>query len=183
MKTRIKNSLSLILTLLLFNFSASAQWGGEEVFDMVDDTKNYTTLELASMDPNLSTFVNMVKLSGLAPSMLMTDDHTVFIPTNDAFRDITIEKFMELTNPKNQTQLVEFIKYHTMPNKNMKYAFKDSQVMTGPSPDEISVSKDVYDNVFIGGAKIIRSDIEASNGVIHIVNDVIVPNRSIFSVD
>jgi uncharacterized surface protein with fasciclin (FAS1) repeats len=65
----------------------------------------------------------------------------------------------------------------------MQSAFKNSQVITSPSPDEISVSKDSYDNVFIGGAKIIRSNIEASNGVIHIVNDVIVPNRSIFFVD
>lgn len=183
MKRRIQNTLVLAVTLLLFTFSAKAQWSGNEVFSMVDDTKNYTTLELASMDPNLSTFVNMVKLSGLAPSMLLTDAHTVFIPTNDAFRDISIERFAELTNPKNQTKLIEFIKYHVMPTKHMKFDFKDSQVITDASPNEITVSKDIYDNVFIGGAKIIRPDIEASNGVIHIVNDVITPNRDLFFVD
>lgn len=183
MKKRIQNLFALGLTLLMFNFTATAQWGGQKVFENVDNTKNYTTLALASMDPNLSTFVNLVKLSGLAPSMFMTDAHTVFIPTNDAFRDMTIESFSELTNPKNPTKLIEFVKYHIMPSKHMKFDFKDSQVMTGPSPDEISVSKDVYDNVYIGGAKIIRSDIEASNGVIHIVNDIITPNRSIFMVD
>ena len=70
-----------------------------------------------------------------------------------------------------------------MPKKNTTSAFEDSQVMTGPSPDEITVTKDSYENVFIGGAKIIRPNIEASNGVIHIVNDVITPNRELFFVD
>lgn len=183
MKTRIKNLVAMALTFLVFSFTTSAQWDGDKVFKTVSDTKNYTTLELASMDKNLSTFVNLVRLSGLAPSMLLTDEHTVFIPTNDAFRDISIARFSELADPKNKSQLITFIQYHFMPNKHMQFAFKDSQVITSPSPDEISVSKDSYDNVFIGGAKIIRSDIEASNGVIHIVNDVIVPNRSIFFVD
>lgn len=183
MKKKIQSLFALSLTLLMFNFTANAQWGGQKVFENVDNTKNYTTLELASMDPNLSTFVNMVNLSGLATSMMMTDAHTVFIPTNDAFRDLSIERYSELTNPKNQTKLIDFVKFHFMPAKNMKLAFKDSQVMTGSSPDEITVSKDGYDNVFIGGAKIIRSDIEASNGVIHIVNDIITPNRSMFMVD
>ncbi|MDT7829771.1 fasciclin domain-containing protein [Pricia sp. S334] len=183
MKKRIQNLVTLSLTLLFFNFATNAQWSGQKVFENIDDTKNYTTLELASMDPNLSTFVNLVNLSGLTPSMLMTDEHTVFIPTNDAFRDISIERFSELTNPGNKTELMEFVKYHIMPTKNMKVDFKDDQVMTGPSPDEITVTRDTYDNVFIGGAKIIRSDIEASNGIIHIVNDIIVPNRSIFMID
>ncbi|OBX26401.1 putative surface protein with fasciclin (FAS1) repeats [Gelidibacter algens] len=183
MKTKLRNFFALGLILFVFNFTANAQWAGNKVFEKVDNTKNYTTLDLASMDPNLSTFVNLVTLSGLAPSMIMTDDHTVFIPTNDAFRDISIERFSELTDPKNRTKLVEFVQYHITPKKHMKFDFKDSQVMTGSSPDEISVSRDTYDNVFIGGAKIIRSDIEASNGIIHIVNDIIVPNRSIFFVD
>lgn len=183
MKTRIQKFSALGLTLLFFSFTANAQWGGNEVFENVDDPSNYTTIELASMDPNLSTFVNLVKQSGLAASMSTTGAHTVFIPTNAAFDDISIERYQELTNPKNQTKLMEFVKYHIMPTKNMKIDFEDDQVMTGSSPDEITVSKDIYDNVFIGGAKIIRSDIEASNGVIHIVNDIIVPNRSIFMVD
>ncbi|QLG46529.1 fasciclin domain-containing protein [Costertonia aggregata] len=183
MKTTVRNTLAMVFTLLLVNMTASAQWAGSEVFSSVNNTKDYTTLELASMDPNLSTFVNMVKLSGLAPSMLLTDAHTVFIPTNDAFRDLSIEKFAELTDPKNQAKLAEFVKYHFLPSKQMDYEFKDSQVITDPSPNEISVSKDTYDNVFIGGAKIIRPNIEASNGVIHIVNDIITPNRDLFFVD
>ena len=183
MKKRIQNIVLLALTSLFVQTTSIAQWAGEKVFEKVDNTKNYTTLELASMDPNLSTFVNMVTLSGLASSMSMTDAHTVFIPTNDAFRDISIERFSELTNPKNQTKLIEFIKYHTMPSKQMSYAFKDSQVMTESSPNEISVTIDDSDNIYIAGAKVIRPDINASNGVIHIVNDIIVPDRSLFFID
>jgi|GEM_PF-854042 len=183
MKKSIQNVLATGLTLLLFNVTAMAQWDGNKVFNEVDNTENYTTLELAAMDKNLSTFVNMVKLSGLAPSMLMTDEHTVFIPTNDAFMDISIENYAELTNPKNQAELMKFVRYHILPKEHKKWEFEDSQVIDFDSPDEISVSKDMYDNVYIGGAKIIRSDIAASNGIIHIVNDIITPNRSVFMVD
>ncbi|MFS4418219.1 fasciclin domain-containing protein [Maribacter sp. 2307ULW6-5] len=183
MKKLITNLFATVLAMFLFSNTATAQWDGNDPFSMVDNTKMYTTLELASMDKNLSTFVNMVTLSGLAPSMLMTDDHTLFIPTNDAFKDMSIERYMELTDPKNQSELITFVKYHALPNKYMKREFKDDQVITDPSPDEITVSKDVFDNVYVGGAKIVEPNIEGSNGVIHIVNALVTPNKDYMLID
>lgn len=170
---------ALAAALFFFNFTASAQSYNDGILSKVESPKNYTTFQLITMDKDLSTFANMVLLSGLAKSMQLTDGHTLFVPTNQAFNDMTIERFTHLTNPKNSTDLTAFVKHHVMPTKQMKSAFEDSQVITTPDENEITVEEDTYDNVFISGSKIITSDIEASNGVIHIVNGVIDPSADV----
>ncbi|WP_373516209.1 fasciclin domain-containing protein [Pricia sp.] len=179
MKMRITQFFTLAAALIFFNFSASAQSSNDAILSKVESPKKYTTFQLISMDKELSTFANLVILSGLAQSMQMTDGHTLFVPTNDAFNDMTIERFTELTDPKNSTELVAFVKHHVMPTKQMMVAFDDGQVITTPDENEIAVDQDSYDNVFISGSKIIKSDIAASNGVIHIVNGVIDPSSDI----
>ncbi|GAL67888.1 fasciclin domain-containing protein [Jejuia pallidilutea] len=172
---------SILLTaMLLFAFQLSAQWSSNEVLNNIEAPQNYTTLELAQMDRNLSTFTNLVFLSGLAPSMLMTDDHTLLIPTNEAFKEMSVDDFLHLTNPKNRADLVRFVTYHFLPNKVMKLNFEDSQVIDTQGDEEITVSVDEpFGITYIGSGKIIKSDIEAKNGVIHVVNSVIKPTEDV----
>lgn len=179
MKMKTTQFFAMAAALIFFSFTATAQSYNDGILSKVESPKNYTTFQLISMDKDLSSFANMVLLSGLAQSMKMTDGHTLFVPTNQAFNDMTIERFTHLTNPKNSTDLIAFVKHHVMPTKQMKFAFEDGQVITTPDEKEITVDQDSYDNVFISGSKIIKSDIEASNGVIHIVNGVIDPNSDI----
>lgn len=164
--------------LLCFNVTIFAQSGAKEMFGSIDNTEQYQTFELAHMSPDISTFINLVALSGLESSLLMLDEHTAFIPTNDAFREMDISEFAYLTNPKNKADLIKFVKYHFLPNKVMKYEFKDSQVIDADGLNDISVAVDEpYDTVYIGGGRIIKEDIETKNGVIHIVDRAIVPSE------
>lgn len=179
MKMGITQFFALAITLVFFNFTASAQSPNDAILNNVESPKDYTTFQLISMDKDLSTFANLVVLSGLSESMKMTEGHTLLVPTNDAFNDLSIERFTELTNPKNKTELMAFVRHHVMPTEQMLSAFEDDQVITTPDEKQITVSEDGYDNVFISGSKIIKSDIEASNGVIHIVNGVIDPSVDI----
>ena len=174
MKTKIYN---LLFVVIIFSTSSlSAQWRSDEVLSDIQNPKSYSTIELAQMDRNLSTFTNLVFLSGLAPSMLMTDDHTVFIPTNEAFKQMQIENFMHLTNPENRADLITFLKYHFLPNRAVLSKFNNSQIIMAQDGKEINVSYDQpIGMAYIGGARIIKSDIEAKNGVIHIVDSVITP--------
>lgn len=170
----------LLSAMLLFTFQLSAQWSSDEVLNDIKEPQKYSTLALAQMDRNLSTFTNLVYLSGLAPSMLMTDDHTVFIPTNEAFKEMSVEDFLHLTNPENRADLMRFVKYHFLPNKVMKYGFKDSQIIDTQGEEQITVSVDQpYGIIYIGSGKIIKSDVEAKNGVIHVVNSVIRPTKDV----
>ena len=175
MKKRTQQVLVLGMSLLLFNFTAMAQ-GSNEVLNKIENSENYDTFELAHMDKDISTFINLVALSGLESSLLMLDAHTAFIPTNDAFKQMNVDEYLHLTNPKNKSDLARFVKYHFLPEKVMKDEFKDTQVIDAEGWDDIFVTVDEpYQTVYIGGARIIKDDIETENGVIHIVDRVITP--------
>lgn len=172
------------LTALLFTFCmvVFAQENPSTIFQNVDDTEQYDVLALAKEDPNLSTFVELVELSGLGASVNMADEYTVFIPTNTAFEQLSKEKYEKLTDPSNKTELIEVLKRHILPNKIYSSDLEDSQVIStgnSDSNEEITVSKDGMGSTpFIGGAEVVKADVEASNGIIHIVNAVIQPTSS-----
>jgi uncharacterized surface protein with fasciclin (FAS1) repeats len=172
--------LATCLGILLLSLSVSAQSANDQILAGVQSPGDYETIELAQMDPNLSTFMNLVALSDFGASWKLTDqEHTVFIPTNQAFDELSVEKYLHLTNPKNKADLVRFVKYHFLPNNVTKSGFEDSQVIsTQSAEEEITVSADsTFDTVYVGGARIIKS-MEASNGVVHIVNGIVNPNEN-----
>lgn len=176
MRIKTQSTFTLLIAMLFTGFFAYAQSSNDEILNNVKNAGDYTTFELVSMDKDLSTFANLVAMSGLAVSMQLAEGHTLFVPTNAAFDEMTIERYTSLTDPKNKSNLIKFVKNHVMPTKHSKFDFKDDQVITTPDNNEISVSKGISDDVFISGSRIIKSDIEASNGMLHIVNGVIDPS-------
>ncbi len=142
MKKRVTKTLAFTICLLFLGLTVTAQSSNEDILASVENPENYETIELAQMDKNLSTFMNMVALSDFGVSWKLTDvEHTVLIPTNDAFNEMTIDEYLYLTNPKNKVDLVRFVKYHFIPSKVMSYDLKNSQVITTESPnEEITVS-------------------------------------------
>lgn len=168
---KIKTKLSLLsLIILIFSVPLTAQ--EDEILGHIENTESYKTFELAHMDKNLTTFMNLFALSGLETSLLFTEDHTLLIPVNDSFKDMTIREFTELTDPKNKMKLIAFIKDHNIPTKVMKHELGESNIISRYANDKIAISRD--DNeVEIGGAKIIVADIEASNGIIHILDNTV----------
>ena len=169
---KLKNQSFAILFLFL-GFSVNAQ-NGENILGFVDDTEQFKTVELAHMDRELSTFVNLVHLSGLATSLEFTEEHTVFIPTNEAFGKMSIERFAELTNPQNRDKLMDFVRNHVVSAKVMTEEFEEMQVIDSAGDKEIAVSVGANGGpIFIGGAEIIKGNISGSNGVIHIVDNIV----------
>jgi len=175
MKKRAQNLLFAGMLFFLCAFTAQAQ-SNKEILSDIENTENYSTWTLAHMDRDISTFINLVALSGLEPSLLMVDEHTAFIPTNEAFKEMEVKEYLHLTDPKNKSDLVKFVKYHFLPNKVMRYDLRESQIIDTPGIEDIAVTVDSpYEAVYVGGARIIKDDIETSNGVIHIVDRVIMP--------
>lgn len=175
---KLKNQSFAVLFLFL-GFSVNAQ-NGENILEFVENTEQYKTVELAHMDRQLSIFVNLVHLSGLATSLEFTEEHTVFIPTNEAFGEMSIERFAELTNPENRDELMDFVRNHVISEKVMTEEFEEMQVIDSASDEEIAVSVGANGTeVFVGGAEIIKGNIEASNGIIHIVDNVVEANADI----
>ena len=173
MKTNMIKNLALGLSFLLISAIGFSQENMGEPLKGVDDTEAYKTIDLIYMDKDLSIFANLLTLSGLDTSLEMTDrEHTLFIPTNEAFEEMSIEKFAELTNPENRAMLVDFVNRHFTGMKIDSNQLTESKILDLEGNNRIEISE-VGNTVYIGGATVVASDIETANGVVHVVNDVI----------
>lgn len=150
-----------------------------EMFEGVE-TEQYDVLSLIRMEPNLSTFVELLEMSGLEASLQveMVEPVTIFAPSNQAFNEMDQGEYQRLTDPTNRTELVEFIQYHILPRKVYETQFNTTQVIETNGENNIPVDTRMNGEViFVGGAEIMKSDIEASNGVIHVVDGVVRPTE------
>lgn len=180
MRTKNKSTFFLFLFAFMFSVGVSAQTDPQEILDNVENPEDYVTIELIKMDPNLSIFVDLVEKSGMDVSMKIADEHTLLVPTNEAFGEMSAEKLTELMNPQNQAELVEFINYHVLPTEVELYQFEMNDIIDTQGEEEITVeSRANGELIYIGGAEIIKPDIQAANGIIHIVDRWIEPNAEV----
>jgi uncharacterized surface protein with fasciclin (FAS1) repeats len=143
----------------------------EGLFADVKNTGDHDVLSLLKQDENFSAFVEMIEHSGLdlEKSIGHIGPITVFAPTNEA-----------LEGWKDEDDLAEIqrkVKAHILPEKRFVSEFQDNQVIETADGLEIPVGTvgdhtevGQPDQVIIGGARIVKSDVEASNGIIHVVN-------------
>ena len=131
-------------------------------------------VETAVSAGNFTTLVAAVKAAGLVETLKGDGPFTVFAPTDEAFEklpDGTVEMLLE---PENKEKLVSVLTYHVVPGKIMSsdIAGKTTMVETVEG-SELSV--DATDGVKVDEANVISADIEASNGVIHAIDSVVMP--------
>lgn len=151
----------------------------QDMFDDVENTEQYDVMTLARMDENLSTFVQLVEQAGLEQSFDFVEPITLFAPTNEAFQSMSKERYEYLRDPENRDELISVLQAHVIPSEVPSIAFSDNQQIVDSEGNEIPVDTEMQGNaVFVGGAEIVRSDIEASNGIIHVVNGVIDPTQT-----
>ncbi|MEO1003188.1 MAG: fasciclin domain-containing protein [Cyanobacteria bacterium J06638_7] len=130
-------------------------------------------VETAAADPRFSTLVAAVQAAGLQDGLASTDNITVFAPTNDAFAALPAGTVENLLLPENREQLSAILTYHVVPSKVMAADVSSGDV---PTLNGAELTIDVADGtVTVGGAEVIATDVKASNGVIHLVNRVILP--------
>ena len=135
-----------------------------------------TIVEIAADNPDFSTLVAAVKAAGLAETLSGDGPFTVFAPTNAAFEKLPKGTVESLLKPENKEKLAGILKYHVVAGKVMaadaiKLDGKSAKTVQGASAP-ILVKGGV---VYIGDAKIVKTDIVGSNGVIHVIDTVILP--------
>ncbi|MBR9846199.1 MAG: fasciclin domain-containing protein [Algicola sp.] len=172
MKTQLFKHLTISLALF-FSVVSFGQSKMQKTLGAIDNTDQYKTIELVFMDKDLSIFANLITLSGLDTSLAFTDsEHTLFVPTNDAFTNMSIEEFAELTDPKNRSKLVTFVKNHFYSKKFNSYNLKNNDIIDLNDDKKIKLYSDA-NTIGIGGATVSESDIETANGIIHILDETI----------
>lgn len=122
-----------------------------------------------------NTLVAAVQAAGLVDTLKGDGPFTVFAPTDEAFAKLPDGTVEDLLKPENKDKLVAILTYHVVPGKIMSadIAGKTAMVETVEG-DKLSV--DATNGVKVDDAKVITADIEASNGVIHVIDSVVVPN-------
>ncbi|NDK55078.1 fasciclin domain-containing protein [Pontibacter fetidus] len=148
-----------------------------DMFDNVKETENYSVLDLARQSPNLSSFVQLVEAAGLADDFKAGQKYTLFAPTNEAFSNLKKADLEMLLMPENKNKLAEILMVHILPNEVASSSFNESQRITLDNNRYIPISTLTGNKFAVGGANVIVPDVEASNGVIHVVDNVIIPSN------
>lgn len=133
--------------------------------------KNITQLVLAN--DNLSFLASALESADLVKTLSQQGTFTVFAPTNDAFEALPGDMLTNLLKPENKEVLGSLLGYHVIGSKLMASDLrKDQKVITTQGE---SITVDPEDGLKINGAVVTGPDIKASNGVLHLVNKVILP--------
>jgi uncharacterized surface protein with fasciclin (FAS1) repeats len=132
-------------------------------------------LDTAVSAGQFNTLVTAVKAAGLVDTLKGDGPFTVFAPTDEAFAKLPAGTVEDLLKPENKDQLVAILTYHVVPGKIMSadIAGKTAMVETVQGG---KLSVDATDGVTVDKAKVISADIETSNGVIHVIDTVVLPN-------
>jgi len=139
-------------------------------------TAEKTIVETAVEAEGFNTLVAAVKAAGLVEVLSSDGPFTVFAPTDKAFAALPKGTLETLLKPENKGKLVSILKYHVVPGKVMaeQVVGLDSAKTAQGSEVSISVKEG---SVMIDKAKVVKADIECSNGVIHVINKVILPKE------
>lgn len=138
----------------------------------VDDPESIA--DLVSDTDDLSTLAAAVDAADLSDALGGDDPLTVFAPNNEAFDALTVDALLE---EDNADLLAEVLQYHVVSGAALSGDLSDGQTIETLQGDELRVSID-DGTVRINGATVTQADIEAENGVVHVIDGVLLENRT-----
>ena len=131
-------------------------------------------VDIAAGNESFSTLVAAIQAAGLVETLKSDGPFTVFAPTNEAFAKLPAGTVEELLLPENKEKLVAILTYHVVPGKVMAADVAGLTSATTVQGEDIMIA--ITDGtVMINDAAVTTADIEASNGVIHVIDTVILP--------
>ena len=131
-----------------------------------------TVVGVAAANPDFSTLVAAVKAAGLVDTLNGAGPFTVFAPTNAAFAALPAGVLDKLLLPANKATLTKILTYHVLPAKVMA---ADVKAGTVPTVEGSALTITTDGGVKVGTATVTATDVAASNGVIHVIDKVLVP--------
>lgn len=145
---------------------------------------NRTIVDLAVADRDLSTLVTALKAADLVATLSGAGPFTVLAPTNRAFEKLPRGVLEHLLRPENKKELAEVLTYHVAAGAvQAKQLHKYERIATVEGAN-VTVVETAPDVVFEGGergnyARVEKADVEASNGVVHVIDEVLLPPRGL----
>lgn len=184
----ITRGLSMLLFAAMLVVGLSACGGGEATDDSEnsDDMANeddapamtedsLTIVDIAADDARFTTLVTALDSTDLVSSLSGDGPFTVFAPTNEAFEALPDGALEDLIGAEDKSQLESILLYHVVEGSTMSGDLADGEQMV-PTLQGDDLTIEVSDEgVMVGDAQVVEADIEAANGVIHVVDGVLMP--------
>ena len=156
-----KSAFAVAAATSLLTTAAFADGYSKDIVDTAVDAGSFTTLVAA------------VQAAGLVDTLKGDGPFTVFAPTDAAFAALPNGAVETLLLEENKDQLIAILTYHVVPGKVMSTDLTDD--MTAKTVQGGDLTIDLDDGVKVNEATVTTADVETSNGVIHIVDTVIIP--------
>ena len=138
-------------------------------------TTGQTITQIAASDPNFSTLVSLLQKANLTDTLNRTTNYTVFAPTNAAFEKVPSSTLADLAN--NTTALKRVLLYHVVPGTLLSKDIKGNGTLTTANGLPLTYSVNGT-TVKVDNATVTKADINATNGVIHVVDSVMIPSAN-----
>jgi uncharacterized surface protein with fasciclin (FAS1) repeats len=160
----LKTIALLIITFLAFNASAGGSYAKKQ--DIVD-----TAVAAGSF----STLVAAVKAAGLVDTLKGEGPFTVFAPTDEAFAKLPAGTLEMLLKPENKAKLAAILTYHVVSGKVKAKDVVKLSSATSVEGSKVGIMIKDGGVVLNGSSNVVKTDIMTSNGVIHVIDTVILP--------
>lgn len=137
-------------------------------------------VETAKAAGSFNTLLAAATAAGLADALATTQNITVFAPTDEAFAKLPAGTVDNLLKPENKDQLAAILSYHVLPRK-----LASNQMLAGPfhvrtlkaTPDRTLAITKGAGGVTVDNASVVKADIMADNGIIHVIDTVMLPSK------
>lgn len=145
----------------------------EESEEMAEEPAGVgTVVDVAASTDGFGTLVTAVTEAGLVDTLNGEGPFTVFAPTDEAFAALPPGVLDALLLPENQETLAKILTYHVVPGQVLAADIADGDVATVEGQ---TIALSTADGVTVNGATVIQADVVADNGVIHVIDSVILP--------
>jgi uncharacterized surface protein with fasciclin (FAS1) repeats len=160
----LRNTIAAIAaTTALTGAAFAMSHGGKNIVEVAQEAGSFSTLLAAA------------EAAGLVETLTGEGPFTVFAPTDEAFAALPEGTVETLLMPENQEQLANILLYHVVPGKVMSGDLSDD-MEADTALEGQSLTIDLDNGVMVEQATVVTADIEASNGVIHVIDSVILPD-------
>jgi len=164
-KFSVKSLLSAIAALAVVFTVGTSQ---------VSASSSATIVDTAVKAGNFQTLVTALKAAGLVDTLSGKGPFTVFAPTDEAFSKLQAGTVEMLLKPENKDKLASILTYHVVPGKIMSSDIAGKQ-LNAKTVQGGEIKVDAMKGVMINDATVINADIATGNGVIHVIDKVILP--------
>lgn len=158
------------LTLVALTLMAMACSSTDRSMSM----SNKDVVETAMSAGMFNTLASALRAADLVDTLKGPGPYTVFAPTDEAFAKIPASTLQMLMRPENKNKLRSILMYHVVPGRTDSKAVMGMNSATTAGGQDVSIMM-MGDRVMVGNAHIVKADVMASNGVIHVIDTVLMP--------